>query len=48
MTAIEKYLNKKNIVLKPKKVKDNSSNISTSAKQKELLLKIAKDLGYLE
>ena len=50
MNAGEKlaqYLNKKGIEPK-QKTKQNPSDISSAAKQKELLITIAKDLGYLE
>lgn len=51
MTATEKlkaFAEKKGIILKPEKVKESPANINSAAKQKELLLKIATDLGYLE
>jgi hypothetical protein len=47
MTAIEKFAKKKGIELKPVKVKDNLANINSAAKQKDLLIQIATDLGYL-
>jgi len=48
MKSIEKFAKNKGIELKPVKVKESPANINSAAKQKELLLKIATDLGYLE
>jgi hypothetical protein len=48
MKAIEKFAKGKGLELKPAKVKDTPASINSAAKQKELLLKIATDLGYLE
>ncbi len=44
---LAQYLNKKGIEPKQKE-KQSPSNINSAAKQKELLVTIAKDLGYLE
>lgn len=46
MKAIEKYLTKKGLSLKTK-AKQKKSDITTSEKQKDLLVLIATDLGYL-
>lgn len=52
MTAaekIEKYLEKRGVETKPKlKVKRKASDITTAAKEKELLITIASDLGYIQ
>ena len=48
MEKIKKFAEKHGIVLKPEKVIDSPANINSAAKQKELLLKIATDLGYLK
>lgn len=46
---IEKYLIKRGVTFEEKsKVKQKTSHISTAAKQKELLLTIAADLGYIQ
>lgn len=45
---IEKFAKKHGLKLKPKREKENSSNINSAAKQKELLITIATDLGYLK
>ena len=45
---IEKFAEKNGLKLKPKREKESPSNINSSAKQKELLIKIATDLGYLK
>ncbi len=50
MTAGERlaqYLQKKGIVQK-QKVKQKSNDITTAAKQKDLIINIAKSLGYLD
>ena len=50
MTHAEKLteiLKKKGIKPKPAKVKGNPSDLTSAAKQKELLVKIATDLGYM-
>jgi hypothetical protein len=52
MTAIErimKFAGKRQIEIRNKaKEKSKAADISNAAKQKELLLKIATDLGYVE
>jgi hypothetical protein len=46
---IEKYLLKRGVQIQPKiKTVQNQKDISTSAKQKDLLLTIAADLGYIQ
>ena len=41
-------LKNKGIELNQPKLKDKVANINSAAKQKELLIKIATDLGYVE
>lgn len=47
MTAIEKFTTGKGVALKPKKVKVKESTLTSSSKQIEVLMKIARDLGYV-
>lgn len=48
MEKIKKFAEKHGIALKPSKKKELTANINSTTKEKELLLKITKDLGYLE
>lgn len=51
MTAQErivKFAKKAGVKLKKQAEKESPANISSAAKQKALLIKIATDLGYLE
>jgi len=43
-----KFLEKKGRPVAPVKVKEKESGINSAAKQKELLLRIGRDLGYIE
>jgi hypothetical protein len=47
LKTIENFAQKHGLKLKPAKEKQSPLNINSSAKQKELLIKIATDLGYL-
>ena len=43
-----KFLEKKGRPVAPAKVKEKESTITSAAKQKELLLRIGRELGYIE
>lgn len=45
---IEKFAEKHGLKLKAKREKEKTSIINSAAKQKELLITIATDLGYLK
>lgn len=45
---IEKFAEKHGLKLKAKREKGKPSSINSAAKQKELLITIATDLGYLK
>lgn len=47
MTTIEKFTTGKGVTLKPKKVKVEESKLTSSSKQIEVLMRIARDLGYV-
>jgi len=45
---IEKFAEKHGLKLKAKREREKTSSIISAAKQKELLINIATDLGYLK